>query len=299
MSAIRFVVRDGTGNLQRGTVLEDGDTATLNIGSSQDISLNLRRSEVASFDRQGSDLVVTLTDGSVLTLGGYFVEAGAVSNQLFLSDDGFLTEVQISEQGGDLISAYYSEAEAFGKWSADDALFFTRGDNVDFAIADAIVTEPEAGMLGTALLTGLGGIGATGAGAAVAGGAALLVGGGGGGGGDNTPPEASITAGTVSVGHTVNAVIMATALMFPALVSLVQRFRLRLTATRARQLWLRTAHGPSHMRKVFWRAVNIRFQFPSWLRMKQVTLQLQRTPFILTSWRTSRLRLKQLSKMVS
>lgn len=206
MSAIRFVVRDGTGNLQRGTVLEDGDTATLNIGSSQDISLNLRRSEVASFDRQGSDLVVTLTDGSVLTLGGYFVEAGAVSNQLFLSDDGFLTEVQISEQGGDLISAYYSEAEAFGKWSADDALFFTRGDNVDFAIADAIVTEPEAGMLGTALLTGLGGIGATGAGAAVAGGAALLVGGGGGGGGDNTPPEASITAGTVSVGHTVNAV---------------------------------------------------------------------------------------------
>ena len=40
MSAIRFVVRDGTGNLQRGTVLEDGDTATLNIGSSQDISLN-------------------------------------------------------------------------------------------------------------------------------------------------------------------------------------------------------------------------------------------------------------------
>ena len=74
MSAIRFVVSDGTGNLQRGTVLENGDTATLNVGSSQDISLNLRRSEVASFDRQGSDLVVTLTDGSVLTLGGYFVE---------------------------------------------------------------------------------------------------------------------------------------------------------------------------------------------------------------------------------
>lgn len=123
MSAIRFVVSDGTGNLQRGTVLENGDTANLNIGSSQDISLNLRRSEVVSFDWQRSDLVVTLTDGNVRTLGGHFVEAGAVSNQLFLRDDGFLTEVRISEQGGDLISPYYSEAKAFGKWCADDALF--------------------------------------------------------------------------------------------------------------------------------------------------------------------------------
>ena len=106
MSAIRFVVSDGTGNLQRGTVLENGDTANLNIGSSQDISLNLRRSEVVSFDWQRSDLVVTLTDGNVRTLGGHFVEAGAVTNQLFLRDDGFLTEVRISEQGGDLISPY-------------------------------------------------------------------------------------------------------------------------------------------------------------------------------------------------
>ncbi|MCF6444598.1 Ig-like domain-containing protein [Nereida sp. MMG025] len=203
MSAINFVVRDGAGNIQRGILSGDRGSDTIEVGSSQDISLNLRRSDIASFGREGSNLIVTLTDGTQITLDGYFTSGVTVGNQLFLSDEGFLTEVQITEEGGDKIAAYYQEAEVFGKWSPNDDLFFT-GAN-DYAVADAAVTEPEASMLGTALLTGLGGLGSTaGLGAAaLVGGVALLPDGD--DGADTTAPDVAVTGGTESVGHVVNA----------------------------------------------------------------------------------------------
>jgi hypothetical protein len=58
MSAINFVVRDSAGNLQRGFLGGDTESNILNAGAGNDISLNLRRSQVLDYAREGNDLIL-------------------------------------------------------------------------------------------------------------------------------------------------------------------------------------------------------------------------------------------------
>jgi len=223
MSAIDFVVRDSMGNLQRGTLAGEDAGNILNAGAGNDISLNLRRSQIQNYDRSGNDLIITLVDGRQLVLSNYFAEGVEAPNELYVSADGFMTEVAIVDDGAGNLRANYIDGESFGKWSPDDDLYFVRGQEFDVARVDPIVTEPEASMLGTALLGGLGGLGGgAGLGAAALGGAALLGATGGSGGGsddptdtggtgstnnaDTTPPEVSFGSGVESTDDVVNAV---------------------------------------------------------------------------------------------
>ena len=218
MSAIEFVVRGGTGTEERGAVSGSGGDASIILGSGQDLSLNLGQGDVLSYVRQGQALQITLVNGQVITVQGFFGADGAAENELFVSANGALSQVDLSAGDGNLLYAQYIEADSFGKWSPDDDLYFVRGSDVMVAGVEA--ANAEAGMLFTPLMGGLGGIGAA-AGIAGAGlGVAAIAAGGGdgtdttgggtaGGGDGGTDPEpeleVEITGGTQSAGHTVDA----------------------------------------------------------------------------------------------
>ncbi len=200
MSAINFVVRDVAGNISRGSVAGEGVPASLIVGSGADISLNLTRGQVISYTRQGQALEITLIDGRIVTIEGFFTMEGVSENELFLSADGFLTEVQLTQGAGEDYFASYVEGDGVGKFALNDDLYFMRG--ADVMLAEAFnAADDEVGMLGIAALgaplLGLGG-------AAAAAGAAVLVGGGGGGGGGPEAPTVDITSGTEANDHTVN-----------------------------------------------------------------------------------------------
>ena len=236
MSAIEFVVRGDAGVVERGVVTGSGNIV---VGADQDISLNLQRSHVLSYTRQGQALQITLVDGQVITIEGFFGVDGSIENQLFLSSSGQLAEVQLSASDGNLFFAQYADADSFGKWSPDDDLYFVQAADLPIA---GVEPASEAGMLGVPLMAGLGGLGAALPIAAAAAGGALLLGGndnpdveedvetGGGGGGVDAPgpstpdevdppvdpvdpvtpvdpvdpPVVAITNGTKSQGHVVN-----------------------------------------------------------------------------------------------
>ncbi|WP_339763524.1 Ig-like domain-containing protein [uncultured Sulfitobacter sp.] len=187
MKTIEFVVRDQAGGVQRGAVAEGTNSYVIHAKAGQEISLNLRQTDFLSHTRDGSDLVLTLSDETVIRIGNYFNETGA-PNRLFVSSDGYLNEVGfIANEGGGLY-AQYGPTEQWGKWSpSDDLIYFGRTDT-------AVVTgamagdEDEVSMLAAPLL-GAGLIGGGGAvtAAVVASGAAVLSSGSSGGGAAPAP----------------------------------------------------------------------------------------------------------------
>ncbi len=186
MSTIDFVARDGAGTINTGT-FSGASNNSFAAAAGQDISLNLQRSSVISYMRSGSALQITLVDGQVLTIDGFFGPDGTAMNRLFLSSSSQLAEVELLAGDGNLLLAQYSDVESFGKWSPDDALYFT--DDGALAIVGVTNDGVDATMLGVPLLSGLSGLGGMGAGVAAAGGALLL--GGSSGGGDDDPVVAS------------------------------------------------------------------------------------------------------------
>lgn len=181
MSAINFVVRGDAGVVERGALGASGSDSVV-VGAGQDISLNLQRNSVLSYTRNGQALQITLVDGQVITLQGFFSPDGVAENQLFLSASGQLAEVELVAGEGNLLYGQYVDADSFGKWSPDDALYFVEDGGI--AIAGVETVGADAGMLGVPLLGALGGLGST---AAIAGaglGGALLLASGGEGGDD-------------------------------------------------------------------------------------------------------------------
>ncbi|RLJ60091.1 Ig-like domain-containing protein [Litoreibacter meonggei] len=207
MEAIEFVVRDRAGNIRRGALAQAETADTIFINSGDDISLNLRRFQVAGYERAGDAVIVTLADGRKIRLEGYY----SADADLYISADGILTEVDLAGAQEGLVDADYAEAQIFGKWSPDDALFYVGGPKVDTIIAaDAVAADETATMLAAPILAGLGGAGVGGLGAAagvaaVVGGAAVIGGGGGGVAPDTEAPEVSLDAGVVSVDHVFDA----------------------------------------------------------------------------------------------
>ncbi len=206
MKAIDFVVRDQAGGLQRGTVPAGSNFHVIQAQAGQEISLNLRQTDFQSQQRAGNDLVITTTDGSVITIENYFNEAGA-ANRLFVSSDGYLNEVTFVDADGGGLYAQYGPTEQWGKWSpSDDLIYLGNGDMitppVDVATSGAESNEVSmlaAPLLGAGLLGGGGGAAAAAAAAAAVGGAAVIGGGGGSGAGAGIPPfvNAADTSSTV------------------------------------------------------------------------------------------------------
>ncbi len=179
MSAIDFVVRGDAGVVQRGS-LGGADGNAVSVGAGQDISLNLMRGNILSYTRAGSALQITLVDGTVLTLDGFFGVNGAPVADLFISANGALAEANLSAGEGNLMYASYAEADSFGKWSPDDDLYFVRGSDV--AIPGVVPVE-AAGITSSTFGNALPLIG----GAAALAGLGLLASGG--GDGDSTGGE--------------------------------------------------------------------------------------------------------------
>ncbi len=181
MKAIDFVVRDSAGGLQRGVVSGDSNTHVIQAQSGQEISLNLRQTDLLGQVRAGNDLVVTLADGRVITIDNYFNEGGA-PNRLFISSDGYLNEVAFVDTGDGQLYAQFGPTEQWGKWSpSDDLIYLGRTE-----VAEAVVGEEEVSMFAAPLLGG--GLLSGGAIAAGVGGAVLVSGVGGSDGGDGPPP---------------------------------------------------------------------------------------------------------------
>ncbi|MGJ8556664.1 MAG: Ig-like domain-containing protein, partial [Sulfitobacter geojensis] len=181
MKAIDFVVRDNAGGLQRGTVPDGAKTHAIQAGAGQEISLNLRQVDLSTQVREGSDLVITLTDGRQITIDNYFNGSGT-PNRLFISADGYLNEVAFVDTGAGELYAQFGPTEQWGKWSpSDDLIYLGRTELAAAGYADDEVSMFPAPLLGAAGLLG-GGTAATAA--AVVGGAAVI--GAGGGSGDET-----------------------------------------------------------------------------------------------------------------
>jgi len=168
MSAINFVVRTRAGASNHGTVSIDGDNSVIDVTGSHEVSLNLRQSDIRGYVRTGNDLEITLADGRVIALSDYFVSDGGES-RLFISADGSLNEVTLSEAYDGAIYAQYGPATEWGKWSPSDELIFLGGTEV---ASDGIGEDETSTMLGAGVL-GLGGSALWGAGAA---GAAVVAG---------------------------------------------------------------------------------------------------------------------------
>jgi hypothetical protein len=199
VSAIEFAVRTGAGGNQHGFVSGDGQSNFIQVGSGDSVSLNLSQSSVVAYERQGGDLVIKLIDGRSIVLADYFEPAPGAMNHLYLSSDGNITEVMLSDSGDGLVYANYGPASGWDKWSPLDDLRFTSGDNV--AMATTAASEP-AGM--APIVPGLLGLGGgLGTAAAVAGGAAIIGGGGGGGSnGGRKPPTVDDQAKTTVTTNT-------------------------------------------------------------------------------------------------
>lgn len=200
MKAIDFVVRDGAGALQRGSVPVDQNT-NVTLASGQEVSFNLRQIDLAAQHRVGDDLVLTLVDGRTITLENYFNDVGP-ANRLFISADGYLNEVVFVETADGALYAQYGPTEQWGKWSpSDDLIYLGRTEVASVAVgADEEVSSLAAGLLGG--LGAFGGGGAAAAAAAAAVGGAALLGGGGGETGNGEQPAGPATPTVDNVGTT-------------------------------------------------------------------------------------------------
>ena len=211
MKTIDFVVRDQAGALQRGTVAENANFHVIQATSGQEISLNLRQTDFQSHQRSGDNLVLTLNDGSVITIENYFNDTG-VANRLFISADGYLNEVAFVEGEGGGLYAQYGPTEQWGKWSPSDDLIYLGRSDVASVPGGVEPGDDEVSMLAAPLLGGVvgGGGAAAAAGAAVVGGAAVIGGGGGGGGSSAAAPfvNDAETTGTVGGDDAVEQIIV-------------------------------------------------------------------------------------------
>lgn len=107
MVAIEFVVRGNTGMVERGSVAGAGGDTSIIAGAGQEISLNLNQSNILSYVRQGQTLQITLVDGQTITIEGFFSPEGVAENELFISANSQLSEVQLLASEGNLLFAQY------------------------------------------------------------------------------------------------------------------------------------------------------------------------------------------------
>ena len=186
MSVIDFMVRTPAGVLQSGTIGGSDQGLMVDASGGRHVSLNITQSAVRGYDRVEDDLLITLVDGRVILLDGFFDDGVAVG-KVFLSADGMLNEVVFVESDGGALFAQYGPTEVWGKWSPNDRLMFLDSPS---GIAEAAVAAPgsgagaEVGMLGAGIL-GVGGFGVAGLSGLGFGAAALVDRDG---GGDNSGP---------------------------------------------------------------------------------------------------------------
>ena len=185
VNAIDFAVRARAGGVVRGEVAGEGGSEFLQVGSGEAVSLNLSQSSVLAYERQGKDLILKLTDGRGIVLSGFFDANPGEENRLYLSTNGEIVEVYLTDAGNGTMYASYGPADTWNKYSQLDNLRFTEDNTL---VAAEAYSDDNVGM--GAFVPGLLGLGGSGLGtaAAVVGGAAVIGGIGGGGGNSGGAP---------------------------------------------------------------------------------------------------------------
>lgn len=211
MKAIDFVTRTSAGAAQYGSISENDSMMTLRAEPGQELSLNLRQSEVNGYARAGGDLQITLADGRVIILEDYFGADGVPDSRLFISADGYLNEVTLVEGGNGTLYAQYGPTEQWGKWSPSEELIFLDEDERVAAIAGT--GDENVSMLGAAALFGGSGLAtAAGVGAAAVAASTLIPGDGSGSGDGRIAPsvdqDGPITLGGDGVGPDTDSVTL-------------------------------------------------------------------------------------------
>jgi hypothetical protein len=213
MKAMDFVVRPVMGATRRGVVEGGAAASVIEVSAGEEISLNIRQFELTGYARVGSDLQITLADGRIVTLKGYY-EGGAPVARLFISADGYLSEVTLVEGSGGVLYAQYGPTEVWGKWSPHEDLIFLDDDAVTAPLVaangDGDSDNDTVSMLGAGLLLGGGGLGAAGGLAALAAGSVLAGGIGGGSGGSDGGTGGGGTGGEPVPGGTGSGVRLPT-----------------------------------------------------------------------------------------
>lgn len=159
-----YIVRGNSGVPEEGKVSFQNDIATLPVGSSHEISLNISKREVARFLRRGDDLELVLTNGQVILLSGYFAD-GAGEKSLFLSEFGAMDQVFLTDLGDGTMAPVYSPIEIGDKWHAQADLAFGEFDRVEPLITpvsgpNSAYGVSSAGGLGlVSMAAGAGGLG--------------------------------------------------------------------------------------------------------------------------------------------
>lgn len=154
MDQIRFAALPRGGDAFRDVLDNQDGALSLLPGGGNQVSLNLTAAEVARYVRVGDDLQITLADGRVVVLEGYFDADSFGANRLFLSTNGLITEVQLPESAGGPLQVRYGGTESWGKWSPINELIF-----VDDRVANLNPVDDGLGLLGPILgAVGLGGL---------------------------------------------------------------------------------------------------------------------------------------------
>ncbi len=166
VQAIDFAIRDFAGAKQHGSVAGDTQGNFIPVGAGDSISLNLTKSSIVTYEQQGGDLIIKLSDGRLIVLSNYFNEVPGQENHLYLSADGEMTEVLVHSGSDGVLFADYGPVSGWDKWSPLDDLRFTTADNV----ADAIMVSNEPAGMAEFIPGRLGGFGGAGAAAAAVGG---------------------------------------------------------------------------------------------------------------------------------
>jgi hypothetical protein len=170
MKAMDFVVRSVSGASRRGMVEDGVAVSVIEVSAGEEISLNIRQFQLGGYAKAGDDLQITLADGRIVTLKGYFDADGAAA-RLFISADGYLSEVTLIEGSDGALFAQYGPTEAWGKWSPHEDLIFMDGAEVtEPASPDDTVSMLAPGLfLGGGAMTAAGGLSALAAGSVLAG----------------------------------------------------------------------------------------------------------------------------------
>ncbi|MGR3484587.1 MAG: beta strand repeat-containing protein [Paracoccaceae bacterium] len=203
MSTIQFVVRTSAGEIQRGAIGDAGTVPVISLGAGDDVSLNLRAAQIASYSRVGDALEIILIDGSVVVIEGYFTDPGEAANTLYISADGTIATVELGYNQDGLLRPSYVDGGGWTEKYGDGDLFFMRGTDL---MAGDLFVPAAAGPVGSVgVLPILGGLGALAAGAALLGGGGDDDDDGGDPGAEAGTPTVTITGGVASTGTVVNA----------------------------------------------------------------------------------------------
>ena len=201
VAAVNFVVHDSVGGHLRGGVVGEGQGNIIPASSGDNIVLNVSRANIVAYEQQGKDLLITLSDGRVIVVSGYF-DPAITDAQLYLSTDDQVTEVGLKGSGDGVMAADYGPVLNASTDRHAAHMAFSGSDEIVMAAATAVAEPATMGILAPALLAGSGGVGVGAAGLAGIGLAAAKGGSGGGNGSRIDPsvdgPDAASTLTTNS-----------------------------------------------------------------------------------------------------